>query len=125
MPSSMICCNGAWQTALSREKLAGQLKLAFQSFDQAAVFTIHSFCQRALSLSAFSSGQAFSVNAEADDSELVRETVNDFWRVHVAGGDLAPALSRWIQISGFSPDTLESLLRQRMKKPLAICALAG
>ncbi len=104
---------------LSREKLAGQLKLAFQSFDQAAVFTIHSFCQRALSLSAFSSGQAFSVNAEADDSELVRETVNDFWRVHVAGGDLAPALSRWIQISGFSPATLESLLRQRMKKPLA------
>ena len=104
---------------LSREKLAGLLKLAFQSFDQAAVFTIHSFCQRALSLSAFSSGQAFSVNAESDDSELVRETVNDFWRAYVAGGDLPPALSRWIQSSGFSPDTLESLLRQRMKKPLA------
>ncbi len=103
----------------SDREIAGQLKLAFQSFDQAAIFTIHSFCQRALSLSAFSSGQAFSVNAEADDSEPVRETVNDFWRVHVADGDLAPALSRWIQTSGFSPDTLESLLRQRMKKPLA------
>ena len=43
---------------LSREKLAGLLKLAFQSFDQAAVFTIHSFCQRALSLSAFSSSSS-------------------------------------------------------------------
>lgn len=122
----------------SDKEIAALLRLAFQSFDQAAIFTIHSFCQRALALSAFSSGQAFSVKAETDDSELVRETVNDFWRTHVAGNDLPPALSRWIQASGFSPTppksrfqrkktskknkfpvTLELLLRQRMKKPLA------
>ena len=32
----------------TREDMAGILRLAFCSFDQAAIFTIHSFCQRAL-----------------------------------------------------------------------------
>lgn len=100
-------------------EMAALLRLAFQSFDQAAIFTIHSFCQRALALSAFSSGQAFSVKAETDDSELVREAVNDFWRRHVAGGRLSPALSAWLEKKRFTPDRLEALLRRHLAKPLA------
>ncbi|EEO27558.1 exodeoxyribonuclease V subunit beta [Oxalobacter paraformigenes] len=101
------------------QEMTALLRLAFQSFDQAAIFTIHSFCQRALALSAFSSGQAFSVKAEADDSELVREAVNDFWRRHVAGGRLSPALSAWLEKKRFTPDRLEALLRRHLARPLA------
>lgn len=103
----------------TREDMAGILRLAFCSFDQAAIFTIHSFCQRALALSAFSSGQAFAVKAETDDSELVQEAVNDFWRRHVAGGRFSPAFSGWLEQKRFTPDRLATQLRQHLKKPLA------
>lgn len=103
----------------SVEEMADILRLAFQSFDQTAIFTIHSFCQRALALSAFSSGQAFAMKAETDDSELVQEVVNDFWRRHVAGGRFSPTFSGWLEQKRFTPDRLATQLRQHLKKPLA------
>ncbi len=110
-----LCCQGH-----SGEEMAGILRLAFQSFDQAAIFTIHGFCQRALALSAFSSGQAFAMKAETDDSELVQEAVNDFWRKHVAGSHLSPAFSAWLEKKRFRPDELARLLRRHLGKPLAV-----
>lgn len=58
------------------------LTLALQGFDEAAVFTIHGFCQRALRENAFESGEFFDLELLADQSALVKRAVDDFWRRH-------------------------------------------
>ncbi|MCF6209104.1 MAG: exodeoxyribonuclease V subunit beta [Gammaproteobacteria bacterium] len=57
-----------------------RLKLAVRSMDEAAIYTIHGFCQRALTDHAFNSGQSFDVNLSSDDSELWITALKDWWR---------------------------------------------
>ncbi|MFM8412690.1 MAG: UvrD-helicase domain-containing protein [Alphaproteobacteria bacterium] len=64
-----------------------RLDQAVAGFDRAAIFTIHSFCQRALSESAFESGRLFDCELEADDRAALGEVVDDFWRKRVATVD--------------------------------------
>jgi len=59
-----------------------QLQLALRSMDEAAIFTIHGFCQRALSDHALSSGQAFDATLLEDDQPLWDEALKDWWRTH-------------------------------------------
>ena len=68
------------QQGKSREQLIKLLELALQSFDQAAICTIHSFCQRALAESPFAAGMPFTTEIVQDDREELAEVVNDFWR---------------------------------------------
>lgn len=65
-----------------------RLELASTQMDQAAIFTIHGFCQRTLSQHAFESGAAFNQTLLSDADPLVRQAVLDFWRARVYG---APA----------------------------------
>jgi len=58
-----------------------RLILAIHGFDEAAIYTIHGFCQRALSESAFEAGSDFSNELLHDDADLVSELVFDFWRI--------------------------------------------
>jgi exodeoxyribonuclease V beta subunit len=67
-----------------------RLTRAIGGFDQAAVFTIHGFCQRLLSESAFESGSDFDCEVLPDEKELLREIVDDFWRQEVY-----PASDAW------------------------------
>jgi exodeoxyribonuclease V beta subunit len=55
---------------------------ALRSFDGAAIFTIHSFCQRILLENSFESNSLFDTELVADDSYLLREIVEDFWRIN-------------------------------------------
>ncbi len=107
------------EAGVTETELQNRLQLAFESFDSAAIFTIHSFCQRALATTAFSSGQAFSVRAETDDSDMVLEAVQDFWRRHIAGGHLSPAFSAWLEKKRITPERLVLILRRHLRKPLA------
>jgi exodeoxyribonuclease V beta subunit len=67
-----------------RKELAlNRLTRAIGGFDQAAVFTIHGFCQRLLSESAFESGSDFDCEVLPDEKELLGEIVDDFWRQEV------------------------------------------
>ena len=100
-------------------EIQNRLQLAFESFDQSAIFTIHSFCQRALATTAFSSGQAFSIRAETDDDDMVLEAAQDFWRRHISDGRLSPAFSAWLEKKRITPDKLVQILRRHLKKPLA------
>ena len=50
--------------------------------DEAAVFTIHGFCQRMLSLNAFESGMLFEQQLIEDESLLRYQACADFWRRH-------------------------------------------
>ncbi|MGB7800732.1 exodeoxyribonuclease V subunit beta [Buttiauxella sp.] len=58
------------------------LRLAEQQMDDAAIFTIHGFCQRMLSLNAFESGMLFEQQLIEDESLLRRHACADFWRRH-------------------------------------------
>lgn len=107
------------QRDLRPDAMEKRLDAALKSFDQAAIFTIHGFCQRALAGSAFSAGQAFELEVLPDDSEMLTEAVHDFWRLHVAGGDVSPALAAWLVRKDFNPDSLVPLLRRALAKPLA------
>ena len=56
---------------------------ALMDFDNAAIFTIHGFCQRILHENAFETQSLFDTKLVADPTGLTREIVDDFWRRHV------------------------------------------
>jgi len=64
------------------EKEGAQKRLvnALQSFDLAAIFTIHGFCLRMLHNHAFESGSLFDTGLVEDQTEILSEIVDDFWR---------------------------------------------
>ena len=59
-----------------------RLTNALRGFDEAAIFTIHSFCRQMLEENAFESGVLFDIELVSDQSHLLREIVEDFWRQH-------------------------------------------
>ncbi|MBP3439484.1 MAG: UvrD-helicase domain-containing protein [Sutterella sp.] len=60
--------------------IAGRLRAALSGFDNAAIYTIHSFCQKMLTGHAFSASGAFDCEMSEDDADLRRETAEDFLR---------------------------------------------
>nr|WP_201005670.1 exodeoxyribonuclease V subunit beta [Pseudomonas cichorii] len=59
---------------------ANRLDIAAQWMDEAAVSTIHSWCQRMLREHAFDSGSLFTQSLETDHSDLLGEVLRDYWR---------------------------------------------
>lgn len=53
---------------------------AERQMDEAAVYTIHGFCQRMLTQNAFESGSRFSNEFVTDESHLRAQVVADYWR---------------------------------------------
>ena len=58
------------------------LERALSAFDTASIFTIHGFCLRALQDNAFESGSLYDTELVTDQSKLLGEIVDDFWRMH-------------------------------------------
>ena len=56
-----------------------RLKAALREFDEAAIYTIHSFCQKMLHDNAFESGSLFDTELLTDQSRLIMQVVDDFW----------------------------------------------
>ena len=54
----------------AQEQLATRLRLALQTFDEAAIFTIHGFCQRALADTPFAAGLPYELELVEDETEL-------------------------------------------------------
>ncbi|MCX4186661.1 exodeoxyribonuclease V subunit beta [Methylophaga sp. OBS4] len=96
-------------TALKR------LKLAIQSFDEAAIFTIHGFCQRALQDFAFESGHFFDMEMVTDEQEIKQAVVDDFWRRHVSTADAD--FARYLLNQKQTPDTLLKAVGNLPGKP--------
>lgn len=80
------------QTTRRRVRLSDALR----SFDEAAIFTIHGFCQRVLKRHAFESGAPFEVELGEDQRLLLEEIVCDFWAARLARASetLVRALAR-------------------------------
>ena len=51
-------------------------------FDNAAIFTIHGFCQRVLHENAFETQSLFDTELVTDSLGFSQEVVDDFWRKH-------------------------------------------
>lgn len=60
---------------------ADRLEAAAQWMDEAAVYTIHSFCQRMLRQHAFDSGSLFNLELSEDEDRILDNAVQDYWRI--------------------------------------------
>jgi len=67
-----------------RDKALQLLDQALHGFDEAAIFTLHGYCKRALDDAAFESGLGFEIELVGDQSQLLQEIVEDFWRCEFA-----------------------------------------
>ena len=68
-------------------RVKARLRNAALHMDEAAIYTIHSFCRRALTQEAFTSGISFQAAMEVDSSALVREALEDWYRQEAQGPD--------------------------------------
>ncbi len=104
---------------LAHDDMARRLRTALQAFDEAAIFTIHGFCQRALADTPFAAGLPYALELVEDDGELRLEVTQDFWRREIAGGDLPQPLADCLLQRGDSPESWAELLAGDMARPLA------
>ncbi|WP_250434339.1 exodeoxyribonuclease V subunit beta [Caballeronia sp. ATUFL_F2_KS9A] len=105
---------------IDADEAAKRLRIAVSTFDQAAIHTIHAFCQRALQEAPFAAAMPFAFEMEADDSALRFELAADFWRERVEPvAARVPSFASWLVAKGAGPASLDAQLARRLKKPLA------
>ncbi|NTW57256.1 MAG: exodeoxyribonuclease V subunit beta [Chlorobiaceae bacterium] len=92
------------------KKACGLLDRALCAFDTASIFTIHGFCLRALQNNAFESGSLYDTELVTDQTYLLRDIVDDFWRMHFFGGT-SPLLGYALR-NRIGPDKFMSFLRE-------------
>ncbi|MDX8397419.1 MAG: exodeoxyribonuclease V subunit beta [Mariprofundaceae bacterium] len=100
--------------ASEKTKLINQLKLALNSMDEAAIYTIHGFCQRVLTEHAFNSRQAFDIEMITDDDQIWQAAIKDWWRIQAYAMTSTDLLLFSQSLSGL--DELMSLQRP-LRKP--------
>jgi exodeoxyribonuclease V beta subunit len=91
------------------EHYALLLEAALAEFDTASIFTIHGFCNRALQDHAFESGALYDTELVTDQSALVGEVIDDFWRERFFGD--ASNLLGYALLKGCSPDSFMAFLK--------------
>ncbi len=105
--------NPVLQTLLAQipdlTQAASQLLAAERQMDEAAIFTIHGFCQRMLNLNAFESGMLFEQELIEDEQALLKQSIADFWRRHCY--PLTLDVARVIAAEWSGPDNLLVTLR--------------
>ncbi|MCM2130312.1 exodeoxyribonuclease V subunit beta [Larsenimonas rhizosphaerae] len=72
-------------TPEERRHAAARLDQAARMMDDAAIFTIHGFCQRMLKRHAFDSGSLFASTLVQDIAPLYQQVVDDYWRQQFYG----------------------------------------
>ena len=100
----------------ARSQAAWRLSMAAEAMDEAAVFTIDAWCQRMLREHAFDSGNLFDEELAADEEQLRREAVQDYWRQQcypLEGEVLEAVLGVWGGLDALLQD-MRSLLDQVM-----------
>lgn len=94
------------------ELVRQRLDVALQTFDCAAIATIHGFCNRALQEHAFESGSLYETELSALQAPVVREVVDDFWRLHFFGNDTD--LLDLAESANWSPESFTVFLRGKL-----------
>ena len=112
MTELMSSANPGWpgsEVALCR------LELALQTFDSAAISTIHGFCSRALQENAFESGSLFDTELVTNQKPLINRIVDDFWRSRFFAPD-APLLPL-AETMKWSPELFAKFLNGKLTNP--------
>ncbi|MEX6500485.1 exodeoxyribonuclease V subunit beta [Pseudomonas zhanjiangensis] len=92
-----------------------RLLLAVHGFDEAAIFTIHGFCQRALQDAAFEAGGDFDNELTQDDREILDALLADLWRHELAAAE--PEWAAFLVQQKLTPQVLRQRLRGHLGKP--------
>ncbi len=101
---------GKYETPSERKQAATKLREALICFDEAAIYTIHGFCQRILQDKAFEAGALFDTELITDQTLLLEEIAQDYWRrncINQAG----PFASFLIE-KKITPSTFTKILKQ-------------
>ncbi len=97
-----------------------RLEQALRKFDEASIYTIHGFCYRALQEQAFESGAIYDAELIGEDTELVQEAVDDYWRSWVAKVTDNPQqrpLLKMMTDENINPESLAGELGPYIAKP--------
>ena len=86
------------------------MELALHNFDEAAIHTLHGFCQTALHYNALECDLPFDLDFIADETELRNEVVHDYWIRELFAGKL-PLLQE-IESKNLKVETFQSLAQQ-------------
>ncbi len=93
-----------------------RLKEALRDFDEAAIFTIHGFCQRVLKEHAFESSLLFDTELITDEEALKQDIIDDFWRINFYNA--SPLFIHYALNNHCTPENLLKLVRTFSDKPL-------
>ena len=85
-----------------------RIERALRQFDDAAISTIHGFCQRLLRERAFESGLPFDAEPIEDQTALSLDVARDFWRQRIYRA--APRLGAMAMLAELSAEVLARLL---------------
>ncbi len=97
-----------------------RLEQALHSFDQAAIHTIHGFCQRALQESPFAAALPFEFEWVTQEEALRFEVAMEFWHTHIEPAAVADSdFAKWLAERGAGPAELDVQLKRYLQKPLA------
>ncbi|MDD2582546.1 MAG: UvrD-helicase domain-containing protein, partial [Desulfuromonadaceae bacterium] len=91
------------------------LTRALYSFDDAAIFTIHGFCQRALLENTFESGSLFGSDMISDQSAIVKQVCDDFWRSRILSQP--DGFVEHLVSAGYTPEKLAKPLEGHFQNP--------
>ena len=95
-----------------------RLKLAEQNLDLASIYTIHGFCRRMLMQHAFNSGVHFNLKLLKDQSDLLKQFANEFWREHFYSQPFE--IANFISKELGSPDDVLSILESDLNKDVSV-----
>ena len=89
-----------------------RLQEALRNFDEAAVFTIHGFCQRMLRENGLESSILFDTELVADTDMLLHSIAMDFWRLNI--NRCSPGFIRYAA-KKMAPGSLGDLMKKYRK----------
>ena len=95
---------------------AQNLELAANWMDEAAVYTIHGWCNRMLKQHAFDSGSLFKLELKPDETELLNQVVRDYWRTFYYALDADNVFLPEIFNTFNTPEALQKVLKDFLIK---------
>lgn len=98
-----------------RTIVCDRLAMAIRNFDEAAIYTIHGFCQRILRECAFESRFLFDTELVTNQQKLKEEVIQDFWRRHFYEG--IPDFIGYALKRGYSPASFLKLFGREISNP--------
>jgi exodeoxyribonuclease V beta subunit len=97
------------------ERTRSRLELALHDFDEAAISTIHGFCQRTLLEHAFESDAPFDLGFLPDEGPLLYEIAADFWTRELY--DAPEAFIEYLAAENINSRVLAMLARRAAQGP--------